>query len=92
MSREAIYDAQISPLMAQIIAICKEHKIPMLADFDLNSEETPELKCTSCLLDSGWEPAEAMMQAYAVLRPTTRLPFMLTVDHGDGRKEITAIL
>ena len=30
---EKIYDEQISPLMAQIIEICKKHKIPMLATF-----------------------------------------------------------
>jgi hypothetical protein len=30
---EKIYDEQIFPLMEQIIAICKEHKIPMVASF-----------------------------------------------------------
>lgn len=30
---EAVYDEQIHPLMAQIIAICKEHNIPMAATF-----------------------------------------------------------
>jgi len=30
---EQIYDEQINPLMAKIIAICKEHQIPMLATF-----------------------------------------------------------
>lgn len=28
---EAVYDEKIFPLMAQIIAICKEHKLPMTA-------------------------------------------------------------
>lgn len=31
--KEEIYDAQIAPLMEQIIAICSEHQIPMLASF-----------------------------------------------------------
>lgn len=31
--KEAIYDEKISPLMAQIIEICQEHKIPMFAEF-----------------------------------------------------------
>ena len=30
---EAIYDAEIGPLMAQIIAICKRHELPMIASF-----------------------------------------------------------
>lgn len=33
--REAAYDEHISPLMTQVIALCKEHKIPLLASFDL---------------------------------------------------------
>lgn len=33
-NKETVYDEQINPLMAQIIAICKEHKIPMVASFE----------------------------------------------------------
>lgn len=32
-TREEIYDDQISLLISQIIAICKEHKIPLVANF-----------------------------------------------------------
>ena len=38
MTKEEVYDSQISPLMAQIISICKEHKIAMLADFTLDED------------------------------------------------------
>jgi len=31
--KEAIYDEQIAPLMSQIIAVCKEHGIPVVAQF-----------------------------------------------------------
>ena len=31
---EAIYDDQLAPLMVRIIAICKEHGIPMAAIFE----------------------------------------------------------
>ena len=30
---EAVYDEQISPLMRQIIAICKKHEMPVVASF-----------------------------------------------------------
>lgn len=30
---EAMYDAEISPLMTKIIGICEKHRIPMLAAF-----------------------------------------------------------
>jgi hypothetical protein len=42
---EAIYDEQINPLMAQIIAICKEHGIPMLASFVY----APDSFCTTAI-------------------------------------------
>ena len=29
-TKEDVYDEQIAPLMAQIIAICKEHRIPLV--------------------------------------------------------------
>jgi hypothetical protein len=52
MSKEEIYDERISPLMAQIIAICKEHKINMAAQFALDAKtDDPEdvLFCTTSL-------------------------------------------
>ena len=49
--KEAIYDAEISPLMAQIIKLCKEHKINMAATFSLgmDPEAGETLFCTSIL-------------------------------------------
>jgi hypothetical protein len=49
---EAVYDDQINPLMAQIIAICKEHEIPFLASFQYSEEGL----CTSYVLPSGSSP------------------------------------
>jgi hypothetical protein len=37
--KEAIHDEQIAPLMTQIIAICKEHNIPMVAQFQYQDTE-----------------------------------------------------
>jgi hypothetical protein len=68
-TREAVYDEQISPLMAQIIAICKEHKIPMLADFDISGEEDDGLRCTTFLLDDEWNPPDEFNAAWCILRP-----------------------
>lgn len=35
---EAVYDAEISPLMKRIIEICKEHELPMVASFCYRSD------------------------------------------------------
>jgi len=37
--REKIYDDKISPLMAEIIQICKEHEIPMHCDFSISEKQ-----------------------------------------------------
>lgn len=57
--REKVYDEQISPLMTKIIAICQEHKIPMVASFELDRTEghaeNDPLFCTTALLPKHWE-------------------------------------
>ncbi len=37
--KEAVYDAEISPLVKQIIALCKEHRIPLVATFQIGNDE-----------------------------------------------------
>ena len=41
MNKEDVYDTQINPLMAEIIKICQENKIAMLASFAIPTEENP---------------------------------------------------
>ena len=40
IDKEAIYDDEISPLMQQIIEICKRENIPFLMEFGLREGET----------------------------------------------------
>lgn len=52
MTKEEVYDESISPLMKQILAVCKEHGIAMVCDFeldDLGGDDGP-LFCTSVLV------------------------------------------
>lgn len=51
---ESVYDQQISPLMQQIINICKEHNMPVLASFAFaNTENTGVACCTTALTFEG---------------------------------------
>lgn len=45
---EVVYDAEIAPLMSQIIAICKAHRIPMLATFQYSNRQTEEGNAHFC--------------------------------------------
>ena len=48
-NEEAVYDERIAPLMTQIISICKEHRIPMVAQFVYGNTEEEALLCTTSL-------------------------------------------
>jgi hypothetical protein len=64
--KEAIYDDQINPLMAQILDICKTHKIPMVCSFALGTPPGGEsqLCCTSALLSDDFEPTKPQLAAF----------------------------
>ena len=51
--KEAIYDTKISPLMDEIVNICKSEGINMAASFQLRSEKDPDVEgnflCTTLL-------------------------------------------
>ena len=66
--KEAIYDKEISPLMKQIIAICKEHKIAMVAQFAIPNESDPDLRATTALTVAEYEPPKSMVAAVSLLK------------------------
>jgi hypothetical protein len=100
MNKEQVYDDQISPLMQQIIGICKDQGIAMMASFDIahdgegpNGEDCSGLVCSSLLPDGDGEPNPVFMQANALIRRNGRpAPMMITTSHGDGSKTMTAII
>lgn len=100
MNKEQVYDDQISPLMLQIIGICKDQGIAMMASFDIghegegpNGEDCSGLVCSSLLPDGDGEPNPVFMQANALIRRERRsAPMMITTEHGDGSKTMTAII
>lgn len=73
MSKEDAYDEHVSPLMAQVIALCKEHKINMAATFALDhNDEGQPLYCTTILHDVDADDApgiERMRQCRRVMYP-----------------------
>ncbi|HEF0076123.1 TPA: hypothetical protein R8G76_001379 [Citrobacter youngae] len=65
---ESVYDEKISPLMTQIIAICKEHNMPMVASFAYeNCEEKGRSCCTTTLTFEGRHIRE-FAEATSVIR------------------------
>jgi hypothetical protein len=65
--REAVYDAEIHPLMAKIIDICKANGIPVVASFDISGPEDDGLHCTTLTGVTWEEMPEKFKRAKAVL-------------------------
>lgn len=78
---EAIYDKRIAPLMEEIIAICREYQIPVVASYQLNGEEDP-LLCTTaqCLEEAHPKLRSALNVLYHdhVAFPRGRAALMVT--------------
>lgn len=51
--REIVYDEAIAPLMDQIIALCKQHGIPIVASFELDMDEDGPIWATTRILPEG---------------------------------------
>lgn len=51
MNKEQVYDEILRPLMDQVIGICQQHSIAMIANFAIGTEEVPTLRCGSLIPD-----------------------------------------
>lgn len=83
MNKESAYDEHIAPLMKQVIALCKEHKINMAATFALDpNEDGDTLFCTTVLHDVDPDDApgiERMRECRRVMYPQAKVWAFMTV-------------
>ena len=90
MTKEEVYDEQISEMMTKIIQICHDNKIAMIADFALDED----LKCLTVLLSEAYDPPDNMVEAARILKNgVSPSPLMITTKDKDGNViNITAVL
>lgn len=93
-AKESAYDEHISPLMGQVIKLCKEHKINMAAQFALDVGDDGDdhdghvLYCTTVLhnIDPGCaESVERMNKLRKVMHPPHPDFFALTIIQGAAK-------
>jgi hypothetical protein len=84
----AVYDEQIAPLLTQIIAICKEHKIPMAATF----EYAPGDYCTTVIPQTGMSELMRDVNRSVLRTLTQQQPFQITTTKADGSKIVEVVL
>ena len=84
---EQVYDEKIAPLMAQIIAICNEHKMPMGASFCFrNGEDEGEEYCSTFNAhEKERGKSEYMDGLWEAINPSRRSSALnMTVRNGNG--------
>lgn len=62
---EAVLDAEVAPLIAKAMLICREHGIPAVASFQFSAKG----QCTSYCLPEGDGVSERLLCAVAALLP-----------------------
>ena len=87
MNKEKIYDEQISPLITQIIDICKNNKIAMVMQFAIPSPENDDLLCSSTLVADEYNPPKHMVEAATFLRNAGQAT-PITITTRDKKKDI----
>lgn len=90
MNKEQVYDEQINALMAQVIDICKEHKIALVASFAIPTEEDPDLVCSTFLIDDAHDPSDNFKKAASILGPRRSSLMQMTTRNKEG--EITSVV
>ncbi|CAH0179589.1 hypothetical protein SRABI123_01403 [Pseudomonas sp. Bi123] len=92
MTKENVYDDQISPLVHQIVNICKEHNIALLLSTQLQDEDDETLYCTTILPGTADVSDEKFVQALNIIRPPSRSVMHMTTTHANGSHTLTAII
>jgi hypothetical protein len=77
-NKEQVYDSEIEPLMAQIIRVCQERGIAMVASFAIPTPEDADLNCTSFLPDGDGNPHPLTGDVQRWLRGPRAFAFTIT--------------
>jgi tRNA(His) 5'-end guanylyltransferase len=91
---EKAYDERIFPLMAQIIAICKERRIPMIASFAYANDDEVH-HCTTALpfegrtVDVFESSRQLIYRGFTAFMVTTRPASEATTKGGDAKGDGT---
>ena len=70
---EAVYDAEIHPLMEEILRVCKEHQLPMVASFLFaRGADGTEGLCSSLITGSDARGSRTLRLAGELIRTGVR--------------------
>jgi len=69
--KEEVYDDEISPLILEVIALCKEHRIPAAMMFQLNDDDDEHgpLYCSTCIPCRELDVSDKMSRVIDLVQP-----------------------
>ncbi len=83
---ESVYDEQIHPLMAKVIALCKEHGIGLAAQFQVRDEDEEPIAVTTVLTGKTYRSTPEFTALGEKLYRQTRPPTLrLTTRNAEGQ-------
>ena len=92
---EKLYDEKISPLISQVIEICKDNNVPMFFSACYkNDPNNPdgEMFCTTAILPENRKP-QVLWEFYNyIIGHRSPSAMNITIDHGDGTKTLETII
>lgn len=74
-TKEQVYDEEINPLMARIIAICKANEMAFVASCHCPNDDDPNLLCSTVLLNGRYGSHPQLQNAYLALVTETHPVF-----------------
>jgi tRNA(His) 5'-end guanylyltransferase len=83
---EDVYDAEIAPLMTEIIAICQRHGMPLLASFAYARSDDAASFCTTSIPFDGRTP-DQFGEALAVIRRERPMALALRIKRSDDAND-----
>lgn len=86
--KEAIYDEQISPLMATIIRTCQREGIAMIATFHVPSDRNSELFCTTATVDETGDQPNLIKRAARVICGNSSSPALRITERDASGKVV----
>lgn len=90
--KEAIYDEKISPLMKEIIELCKKYEMPLVAQFQIaNTEDKGPFFCTTTLPFDGCDQIQQLVEMVRPKQPVVLAETTYTTPEGATHVKIRRI-
>lgn len=83
--RERAYDEHMAPLVKQLIALAKAHKIPLIVNAELDPNDgdaNDPMHCSTCVYGDDWPMGARQARISAAQQPERAISFGMVIRRG----------